>query len=302
MIALAVDIGGTKVAVAVVDRDAHIVRKAHQPTDLRGVDYVVAQIASMSRDLLDGQPPAAVGLSVPAVIDPVTDRILWAPNLPGWENADIKARLSDQFGVPAALEYDGHTAVLGEWWGGFGRGCQSLASVIIGTGIGAGFIANGVLWKGHNRLAGAVGWFPVHTDEGLVSWETAAAGAAIVRRARRLIENGGATTLHHENLTARDIFEAARQGDSVARQAAETTAYYIGLGVAAVISFANPEIVILGGSIGQHSDFILPIIRQTASAWAQPYAARDVSIVSSALGEEAGLLGAAYAAFEQLNS
>lgn len=300
MSVLAVDVGGTKVAVAAIDRQGHILRKTHQPTDLRGYVDVVSQIVEMSREVLDGDAMVAVGLSVPAVIDRTTDRILWAPNLPGWENADLKGVLSERFGVPVSIEYDGHAAVLGEWWGGAGRGCQSLASIIIGTGIGAGFIEDGRLWKGNNRLAGAVGWFPIPTEEGVVAWEQAASGAGIVRCARRLIERGEPTCLQLDGLTAKQVFDAARQGDTLALQVAEETARYIGLGVASVISFANPQVVILGGSIGYHSDLILPSVRRTAAEWAQPYAARDVSILSSTLGEEAGLLGAAYSAIEQL--
>lgn len=300
LIALAVDVGGTKVAVAVVDDSARIVRKTHQPTDLRGASCVVDQIDAMSRELLGEQTPAAIGLSVPAVIDRVTDRILWAPNLPGWENADVKALLSERFGAPASIDYDGHAAVLGEWWGGAGRGCDTVASIIIGTGIGGGFIAEGALWKGNNRLAGAIGWFPITTDEGTVAWETAAAGAGIVRRARRYIELGRSTQLNADGLTARHIFDAARAGDLLAKQVAEETAHYLGLGVAAVVSFANPQVVVLGGSIGQHADFILPSIRNVVSQWAQPYSARDALIVCSQLGEEAGLLGAAHSAFALL--
>ncbi|MFN8449042.1 MAG: ROK family protein [Anaerolineae bacterium] len=301
MSVLAVDIGGTKVAVAVIDRQGHILRKTHQPTDLRGHVDVVSQIEEMSRTILDGETIVAVGLSVPAVIDRATDRILWAPNLPGWENADLKGVISERFGVPASIEYDGHAAVLGEWWGGAGRGCQSLASIIIGTGIGAGFIEEGRLWKGYNRLAGTVGWFPILTEDGVVSWEQAASGAGIVRSARRHIERGEPTRLQLDGLTAKQVFDAARQGDALACQVTEEIARYIGVGVASVISFANPQVVILGGSIGYHSDLILPSVRRIAAEWAQPYAARDVLILSSTLGEEAGLLGAAYSAFEQLD-
>ncbi|GIL08731.1 MAG: glucokinase [Chloroflexota bacterium] len=299
MSVLAVDIGGTKVAVAAVARDGRILRKTHQPTDLRGYAEVVNQIVTMSRAVLDGEAIFAVGLSAPAVIDRATERILWAPNLPGWEDIDLKGLVSARFGVPASIEYDGHAAALGEWWGGAGRGCQSLASIVIGTGIGAGFIEEGRLWRGYNRLAGAVGWFPIHTEDGIVSWEQAASGAGIVRAARRRIERGAPTCLQPDGLTAKQVFAAARQQDALACQVMEETARYIGLGVASVISFANPQVVVLGGSIGRHSDLILPSVRQIAAEWAQPYAARDVLIVPSTLGEEAGLLGAAYSAFEQ---
>src|SRR5574338_522539 len=187
MIALAVDVGGTKVAAAAIDHDGNILQKTHAPTDLRGHQAVVEQIMSMSRALFPGDTPAAVGISVPAVLEHHTDRVLWAPNLPGWEGADLKAIISQRLAVPASIEYDGHAAVLGEWWAGEGRGFTSIASVIIGTGIGGGFIVDGELWRGRDRLAGAVGWFPIHTPDGIVHWESAASGPAIARHALRLI-------------------------------------------------------------------------------------------------------------------
>ncbi len=300
MIALAVDVGGTKVAVAAVRRDGTVLRKLSQLTDPRGVQHVIEQIVAMSGGLLDGEAPVAAGVSVPAVLEHETDLVLWAPNLPGWEDADVKAMLGERLGVPTALEYDGHAAVLGEWWAGKGRGCDSVASIVIGTGIGAGFIADGRLWRGRDRLAGAVGWFPITTPDGIVPWETAASGPAIARRARQMIDAGVPTALSGDGLTARQVFEAARVGDDLACRVIEEAALYIGLGVAAVISFANPQIMILGGSIGQNAEPILPRIRQIAMEQAQPYAARDLPIVCTKLGEEAGLLGAAYSAFEQI--
>jgi len=297
---LAIDVGGTKVAAALIDRAGHILCKLQQPTEISSLDASLHQILALSTQLLDGKRVSAVSLSVPMVLDRATETVLWAPNLPGWENTDVKGILSERLGIPAFIEYDGHAAALGEWWGGAGRGCESLASIIIGTGIGAGFVAEGSLWRGYSRLAGAVGWFPLHTEEGTTTWESVASGTGIVRRARRRIEQNESTTLTDDNLTAKAVFAASKSGDILAQQVVEETAHYIGLGVAAVISFANPQVVILGGSIGQNADLMLTTIRRTASEWAQPYSARDTTIVLSTLGEEAGLLGAAYSAFSQL--
>ena len=167
--ALAVDVGGTKIAAAVIERDGSVGRKIHQPTDLRGVERVVEQIVSMSRELLGGQTPAAVGVSVPAVIENVTDRILWAPNLPGWEGADLKGMIA----IGSACPPQFNMTVMQPCWAnggqGAGRGlriCRLRSSS--GQGIGAGFIANGKLWKGRNRLAGAVGWFPFVRNDGRI--------------------------------------------------------------------------------------------------------------------------------------
>jgi len=297
---LAVDVGGTKVAAALVTRRGRIIGRERQPTSLDGPAVLVEQIAEAARLLARRQHIRAVGVCVPAVLERDTDRVLWAPNLPGWKDVPLREMLRDRLGIPAFVEYDGHAAVLGEWWAGAGRGYRQVASVIIGTGIGGGLIVDGRLWRGRDRLAGAVGWFPVLGPEGLDHWENVAAGPAIARRVRQLIAAGAVSALSADDLAAKDVFDAARRGDPLACRVIRETAEVIGQGVASVISLANPEIVILGGSVGQQGDLLLEPVRQAVTRWAQPISARDVPIVSSTLGEEAGLLGAAYAAFLRL--
>ncbi len=297
---LAVDVGGTKVAAALVTRRGRVIGRERQPTPPDGPEPLVEQIVEAARLLSRRRRIQAVGVCVPAVLECDTDRVLWAPNLPGWKDVPLREMLRDRLGIPAFVEYDGHAAVLGEWWAGAGRGYRQVASVIIGTGIGGGLIVDGRLWRGRDRLAGAVGWFPVLGPEGLDHWENVAAGPAIARRARQLIAAGAVSALKADDLAAKDVFDAARRGDSLACRVIRETADVIGQGVASVISLVNPEIVILGGSVGQQGDLLLEPVRQAVNHWAQPISARDVPIVSSTLGEEAGLLGAAYAAFLRL--
>ncbi|MBI5671361.1 MAG: ROK family protein [Chloroflexi bacterium] len=295
---LAVDIGGTKVALALVSDDGQILAKHQQPSDPAGPASLVETIAAFAA----GYSFQAIGVCVPAVLEPDTDRILWTPNLAGWQDVPLRDLLQDRLGCPTFIEYDGHAAVLGEWWQGAGRGYRSVASVIIGTGIGGGFVIGGRLWRGRDRLAGAVDWFPVYGPAGLDHWENLASGPAIARRARQLIETGQSSTLSASTLTAKDVFDAARQGDALAARVVEEATVLIGQGVAGIISLANPEIVVLGGSVGQQGDVLLPTVREIARRWAQPISGRELPIVSSALGEEAGLLGAAYAASLRLQS
>lgn len=302
MIALSADVGGTKVAVAIVTERDGVIAKAQQPTDLSGPDAVVEQIVTLGARLLDGQAAGAVGVCVPAVLERGSDRVLWAPNLPGWENADLKGMLASRLNAPVTLAYDGHAAALGEYWLGPGRGYQNMAAIVIGTGIGAGFIVDGRLWEGRDRLAGAIGWFPIHGPDGLEHWEQLASGPAIAERAKRLIAEGRVSSLQGHDFSARDVFQAARQNDPLACQVVEEAAEWIGQGVSAVISFANPQIVVLGGSIGQQGDLLLPGVQRAVQRWAQPYSARDLPIVCSSLGEEANLLGAAFAAFQSANA
>ena len=301
MTVLAVDLGGTKVAVALVTSQGEILDKAQQPTDRSGPEAVAVQIAQMASKMSERGYMEAVGACVPAALaDRNSDRIIWAPNLPGWRDVPFRELLEKRFKVPIFLEFDGHSAALGEWWVGAGKGYRHVANIIIGTGIGGGFIVDGKLWLGRNRLAGAVGWFPLAGPEGVDHWENLASGQAMVRRAQHLLGKGQASTLRTDAVTAEDVFAAARQGDALATQLIHEAAKAIGQGVASVISLVNPEIVILGGSIGQQGDMLLETVRETVKHWAQPISAHNVPIVSSTLGEEAGLLGAAYAAYQRL--
>jgi glucokinase len=267
------------------------------PTDLSGPQAIVEQIVTHTQSL--AVPPEAAGISLPAVLEHHTDRVVWAPNLPGWRDLPFREMLQDRLGLPVVIEYDGHAAVLGEWWKGAAQGYRHVVSVIIGTGIGGGIIIDGRLWPGRDRLSGASGWFPMMGPGGLDHWENLAAGPAIARRAQTLIESGQPSSLTADGATARAVFDAARQGDALAQQVVRETAELIGQGVATIISLINPEIVVLGGSVGRQGDLLLDTVRETALRWAQPVSARDLMLVSSSLGEEAGLLGAAYAAFSR---
>lgn len=303
MAVLAADVGGTKVAVALVTSQGDIVARARQATDLAGPEAVADQVAQMTRTMTGQDQLQAVGACVPAALaGRGTDRVIWAPNLPGWRDVPFREMLEERLNVPVFLEFDGHSAALGEWWVGAAKGYQNVAVVIIGTGIGAGFIVDGKLWSGRDRLAGAVGWFPLAGPQGIDHWENLASGPAIARRAQQLLEAGHESVLDAAACTARNVFAAARQDDSLARQVIREAAETIGQGLASVISLANPEIVVLGGSIGQQGDLLLDTVREAVAHWAQPISARNVPIVSSALGEEAGLVGAARAAYQRLSS
>lgn len=309
---LAVDLGGTKVAAAVATSDGEILQRAEQPTNQNGPAPLIAQMASMLRSLqqdlsLPNDAFAGVGVGIPAVLEPGTDFVIWGPNLSGWRNVDLRGALEQALGLPVYVEYDGHTAVLGEWWQGAARGYISAAMIIAGTGIGGGLILDGRLYRGRDRLAGAAGWFALTTDaetadprgQSIGHWESLAAGPGVARRAEALLAAYPGSSLcaaPSGELTARKIFEAARQDDALALRVVKETARLIGLGVANVVSLVNPEIVVLGGSIGRQPE-LLPVVKDVVAQWAQPASASSVKIVASRLGADAGIYGAAYAAW-----
>jgi glucokinase len=167
-------------------------------------------------------------------------------------------------------------------------------------------ILEGRVSRGRNRRAGAAGGFALTSDaegadprgQSIGHWESLAAGPGIARRAFELLPTYPSSRLHaipEERLTARLVFEAARQDDALAAQVVDETARLIGLGAANVISLVNPEIVVLGGSVGRQPE-LLPGIKSVVARWAQPVSASSVRIVVSELGADAGVYGAAYAA------
>ncbi len=307
---LAVDIGGTKIAAAVVDDSGRITSRRRESTTAAGGDALIEQVTHLLAGLRAESSAAirAVGIGIPAVLEPATDRVLWAPNIPGARDLPLREALESRLGLPVLVEYDGHTAVLGEWWQGAGRGFQNVVFVIIGTGIGGGMILDGRLYCGRDRLAGAAGWFDLTTDvdesrepRQYGHWEALAAGPGIARRALVGLAAGRASSLHAERLTAEYVLGAARAGDAFAGEIINETARIIGIGVANIVSLLNPDVVILGGGVGSQPELLEPV-RRVVRARAQPIAARSVRIESSQLGDDAGLLGAAYVALERARS
>jgi glucokinase len=208
------------------------------------------------------------------------------------------------------VEYDGHTAVLAEYWLGAGHGFHSIVDLIVGSGIGGGMILEDHLVRGVNRLAGAAGWFVLASDPNLRDdrahsigfWEAMAAGPGLALQAKAELSRHPDSVLAPlgDSLTAVDIFTAAEQDDDFAIQLLDRLAGWLGLGIANIVSLLNPEVVILGGGMGSQCARLLPSIQEVVRRWAQPISAGAVQLKVSSLGARAGLLGAAYAAWLRL--
>ena len=312
---LAVDLGGTKLAVAVVSPRGELIAELHEPTSQNGPQAGMDQIVRMARTLIDAPEIVslnveAVGVGIPAVLERDSDFVIWGPNLRGWRDVALRPSLEAALDLPVFVEYDGHTAVLAEYWLGAGKGFHSVVDVIIGTGIGGGMILEDHLVRGFNRLAGAAGWFVLAGDRDLRDdrahsigfWEAAAAGPGLALQAQSDLP------LHPDSLLARvthpltavDIFAAAKQNDLFATQVLKRLADWLGLGIANIVSLVNPEVVILGGGMGSKCEDLIPSIHEIVQRWAQPISARAVQLKISPLGGPAGLFGAAYAAWLRL--
>lgn len=248
---------------------------------------VIEQLATAIRDCASGdsakKPVRAVGIIVPGIYFVATGKV-WLPNLWAHEQVPLRAELERRLALPVVIDSDRAGYVLGEQWLGAARGSSNVVFVAVGTGIGAGIIINGRLIRGAGDIAGAVGWLALRREyqpiyEQMGCFEAEAAGPGLARRV-------GANS-------AEDVVAAARAGEARAKAAIEETAEYLGMGIANLVSTLNPEVVVLGGGLMRAAGLFLPRIKRVVRRWAQPIAARQARIEVTALGEDAGLLGAA---------
>jgi glucokinase len=289
---LAIDLGGTKVSIAVVDSDGAVRARTKRPSHEGGMAVSHEALGASAADTVHAAglrwtDVRAAGVVVPGIYNPATGRA-WAPNLWGRDEVALGDELRKHLPVPVVIDSDRSGYVLGESWLGAARGSTDVVFLAVGTGIGAGILSHGRLVRGSGGIAGAVGWFALdprwREDFGRMGgFETEAAGPALARRL-------GAAS-------AEDVAAAARRGDAAARRAVDETVEWLAMGIANLISALNPQVVVLGGGLMQASDLFLDPVRRAVRRWAQPIAVEQCRIELTALGEDAALYGAARLAF-----
>ncbi|RME33531.1 MAG: ROK family protein, partial [Thermoflexia bacterium] len=254
---------------------------------------------------------AALALSAPGPVDARTGVVRFTPNIPGWKDVPLRDLMAD-FGVPTFVANDANLAALGEYRFGAGRGVRDLVYLTISTGIGGGVLIDGRLFEGGQGLGGEVGHIVVEPDGppcgcgGYGCLEAVASGTAIAREARAAVERGTPTLLsrmaaHPQDLTAREVVEAARQGDALSLHIMERAGRYLGLAIVSLMYLLNPALIILGGSVAIGAgDLLLTPLRRTVRERSQQVYWENTPIVYAALGDDVGLLGALALALERL--
>jgi glucokinase len=305
---LAVDLGGTKCAAAVVDRKGKIVSRRTVPVDVSSPSGPVRQIVGLAQDLAGGKKPKdayfGAAVAVPGLVR--RNGTVWAPNLPGWEQMPLARELTRSLGIRIRVESDRNAAVLGEWWLGAARGKSDAIVLMIGTGIGAGILSGGQIIRGAHELSGCAGWMTVTGEQVLMAQgqgqlESLAAGPAIAWSAQQRLKSGEASHLAHldvSKITAHEVAAAARQGDGLAVDIFNRAGRLLGFAVANLVSLFDPEVIILGGGLAVVADLYLGSLRQAMQERAQPLAADKVRVVVSSIADTVNLLGCARLAWE----
>jgi len=300
---LGYDIGGTKTAALAARPDGTVVERiefASRPG--RGFDAMWQAIVAAGRELVAAHGrPTAIGVSIGGPLDAERGIVYSPPNLPGWDEIPLKQRLEEAFGVPAYVEHDARAGALAEWRFGAARGSERVVFLTFGTGLGAGLILDGRLYRGATGSAGEVGHWRVADDGPLVygkrgSWEGHSSGAGLAALARHRYPDhfrGG--------VTAADVVNQAQAGDRYALDVVAVAATYLGRGIALLVDLLNPEVVVLGSLAVRAGDLFLPTVRQIVAAEALPANAAACRIIPAALGERLGDLAALCAALYRID-
>lgn len=313
---LGIDIGGTKTIVAVADEKGVIIAQERINTPLeRGPEAVLSEIASAANLLLRRASLSTIGIKAIGVgcggpLDRQKGVILSAPNLSGWENLPIAEYFTNTLSAPTYIDNDVNLAALGEARRGHGVGRDPMVYFNIGTGIGGGIIIDGRLYRGCGN-AGEFGHQIILPDgpECLCGrrgcLEALASGTSIARRAREYLASvPGSTILRYagviESVSAEHVALAAQDGDPLALQIWQETGEYVGLGVANVVNILHPRLVVLGGGVVMVGAVLLEHIQRTLFERAMVELVRDIELLPSLLGDQAGIVGAIYLAMESV--
>jgi glucokinase len=305
---LGIDLGGTKVETSLVDTSGRIIASHRQPTEPeKGADQVIADIVSCVETCLGeaGSKARALGIGVAGQVDGATGRVRYAPNL-GWHDIDLQARLEQALGIPVVVTNDVRAATWGEWLHGAGQGVDDLICLFIGTGVGGGIVSGGRLIEGCTNTAGELGHLTIASggrkchcpNRGCL--EAYAGGWAIAERAQeevekdaqagnRLVALAGST----REVSAATVAQAYGEGDPLAHRLVEETAQYLAAGVVSIVNAFNPCLLVLGGGVIQGLPDLPSMIDKAVRISALAAAVEGLRIDTAALGNKAGVIGAA---------
>jgi glucokinase len=315
---LGIDLGATKVMAAVFDAQGNIVSRARAKTRAwRGEEMIFKTVSQTAEQAIESagitrDDLRALGIGAPGPLDPDTGTIMESANM-NLHNFPLGPRLAEAFNCPAIVDNDVNAGTYGEFRAGAGRGARHVLGVFVGTGIGGGIIADGALYHGFSKNAGEIGHIIVEANGPRCGcgnrgcMEALGSRTAMTRDLRKAVKRGEKTLLKDklkqetEMVSGGDLGKAYRAGDKLVVKVMNRAARMIGLGIGSLVNVLSPEIVVLGGGVveAMEDDFIARIDRVVRDV-AFDFMSKDLKIVRAALGDDAGVTGAAMLAREAL--
>jgi glucokinase len=315
MLAIGIDIGGTKIAGALVDADGVIIREAKVPTPANDPDAIAGAVLALITELGEGQEVAAAGVAAAGFVDAERANIVYAPNL-SWRNEPFKAKLEAKLDIPVFIDNDANAAGWAEFRFGAGRGYRHMVMLTIGTGVGGAIIADGRLLRGGFGVAAELGHVR-HVPNGRQCGcgrrgciEQYGSGTALLKSAIELASEDGVkgarlAELMSENggvLSGAQVYRAISEEDPGALELLSDLGIALGKTIATLAAVVDPEIVVIGGGVSAAGELLLAPMRE---AYLSSLSARgfrpELKIVTAKFANDAGVVGAADLARAELS-
>lgn len=310
MYRIGVDLGGTNIAVGVVDENMKIIGRGKVKTrcprpaaeifdDIALAVEMAIKDAGISKDDV-----VSVGVGTPGSVNKSNGYIEFSNNL-AFNQVPAKEMLEERIGKPIYLDNDANCAALGEAIAGVGNGVQNFVAITLGTGVGSGIIINGKIVGGVNYCAGEMGHMVISVDGKPCNcgrkgcWEQYSSATALISQTKEAMKNNPDSVMWQltggiDNVSGRTAFDAMRQGDEAATAVVDRYIYYLSVGIGNVINALQPEIICIGGGVSHEGDYLLkPLVKYVEEQRYSIYAANQTKIVAAQLGNDAGIFGAA---------
>ena len=306
---IGVDLGGTNIRAGLVDQSGGIAKRVlvKTPHTTSAGDIVNAVVDLVKRVDDSGAAVKNVGIAAASVIDFQDFRKSMWPNLPQMQGHDFVGEIADKTGLIVRVENDANAAVIGEHWQGAGKGAQNVVGITLGTGVGGGIIANGEILRGVSGSAGEIGHICVNPSGppcGCGSTgclEQYASATAVVRMGKGILASFPESCLHSKlEFDSKDVFVAALDGDRAGITVFDTAGRYLGIAFADLVNLLNPDVIVVMGGLAGAWSLLSQSALEELQKRAFQQAVERVSIVRGALGDDAGILGAAKLTFADM--
>jgi glucokinase len=297
--AIGVDLGGTKILAGVVARDGSIVRRHERATPQDSQASVIRELEAAVSELVDGTV-AAVGFGAPSPIDQVDGVVVECVNLPLRDFA-LRDHMAARFGLPVGVDNDANAAAIGEWRAGAGRGVDDLVMLTLGTGLGGGVIAGGRPFRGFRGTGVELGHVVIVHD-GRACQGACRGRGHLEPYVTGLAATAAAQAAFGPSADAHRLIRLADEGDTQAREILAEIGRYLGSGMGSFANIFAPELIVIGGGFGVAGwEHLLPAAEEILRREALRPMRDVVKVVPAELGTAAGLIGAAFVAFEALD-
>lgn len=312
---IGIDLGGTNIAVGLVDNDNKIIAKKSTPTlshrpigeiidDMANVCELLVRENGMSMDDVE-----SVGIGCPGTIDHANGTVVYSNNI-RMENVRLCEQLQKRLGKPVGIENDANAAALGEYAVN-GEGEDSFVFITLGTGVGGGVIINGKLYRGFNGAGGELGHIIINTEGeeqctcgNKGCWEAYASVTALIRQTKAAMQKHSDSMMNewarsNNEVSGRTAFECAKKGDKAAQEVVDTYIRYVGAGLISVLNIFQPKLILIGGGISKEGEYLLKPLREYVYAGDYNKYMPKTEIKAASLFNDAGIIGAALGAGEQ---